>query len=170
MRSNPEMLYRVVPWVVCIGLISRVASAQDAIHFEGDVPMGPNTFFFLDFEVPEGTVEIEVAHAHVPADTGNVLDWGIDDPNGSRGWGGSNRENAVVGVDAASRGYVPGPMPAGTWRVTVGKARIVLGEPAGYSVDVTLRTTATPAIAKATARHPTVGNRRDPSTAATSPT
>ncbi len=136
------MLERFV-LVLCVGLMCDVARAQETIHFEGDVPEGPNTFFFLEFEVPEGIVEVEVAHAHVPAETSNVLDWGIDDPNGSRGWGGSNEENAIVGLNAASRGYVPGPMLAGTWRVTVGKARIVPGEPAGYSVDVTLRTIAT---------------------------
>ncbi len=143
MRSNRQMLCRVLPLALCLSLAFGVARAQETIHVEGDVPEGPNTFFFLDFEVPEGIVEIEVAHVHVPEDTGNVLDWGIDDPNGSRGWGGSNQENAIVGIEAASRSYIPGPMPAGTWRVTVGKAKIVPGEPAGYSVDVTLRTIAT---------------------------
>ncbi|MEM9196110.1 MAG: CehA/McbA family metallohydrolase [Myxococcota bacterium] len=121
---------------------SGVSHAQD-FHFEGDVPEGPDTFFFLEFEVPEGVAEIEVVHTHIPVDTDNVLDWGVDDPNGSRGWGGSNNEDTVIGVEAASRNYIPGPMPAGTWWVSVGKARLVDGEPAGYSVDVFLRETAT---------------------------
>lgn len=137
------MLHRLLSWVVCACLVASVASAQETLHFEGDVPGGPNTFFFLDFDVPEGTAEIEVVHAHVPAQSDNVLDWGIDDPNGSRGWGGGNRENAIVGIEAASRSYNPGPMPAGTWRVTVGKAKIVPDQPAGYSVDVILRTVPT---------------------------
>ena len=134
------MRCRFLPLALCIGLVAGVASAQEpTFHFEGPVPEGSDTFFFLEFDVPEGTAEIEVVHAHVPAQTDNVLDWGIDDPNGSRGWGGGNRENAIVGVEAASRSYIPGPMPAGMWRVAVGKAKIVPGEPAGYSVDVTLR-------------------------------
>ncbi len=137
------MLPRFASLVACIGLVSGCASAQEPIHFEGEVPEGPDTFFFLEFEVPEGTAEIEVVHAHVPAETENILDWGLDDPNNSRGWGGGNLENAIVGIDAASRSYIPGPMQAGTWRVTVGKARIVPGEPAGYSVDVILRTSPT---------------------------
>jgi len=96
------MRCRFLPLVLCIGLVAGVASAQEpTFHFEGPVPEGPDTFFFLEFDVPEGTAEIEVVHAHDPAETDNVLDWGIDDPNGSRGWGGGNRENAIVGVEAA---------------------------------------------------------------------
>ncbi len=124
-------------------VVAVPAQAQAPIVFEGDVPDGPNTFFFLEFDVPEGIAEIEVVHSHVPVETENVLDWGLDDPNGSRGWGGSNQEDTVVGVEAASRNYIPGPIPAGTWRVTIGKARLVEGAPAGYLVEVTLRTTPT---------------------------
>lgn len=143
MGSNLPMYRRLFTWVVCAGLMASVASAQETIHFEGDVPDGSDRFFFLEFEVPEGTAEIEVMHAHVPAQTENILDWGVDDPNGSRGWGGGNRENAIIGIEAASRSYNPGLMPAGTWRVVVGKAKIVPDQPAGYSVDVILRTTPT---------------------------
>ena len=137
------MLPRFVSLVACIGLVGGVASAQETFRFEGAVPDGPDTYFFLEFVVPEGIEEIEVEHSHVPAQTSNILDWGMDDPNGTRGSGGGNRENAIVGIEAASRSYIPGPMPAGTWRVTVGKAKIVPGEPAGYAVDVTLRTSPT---------------------------
>lgn len=127
--------------LVVVSSVVGPAQAQD-FHFEGDVPEGPDTFFFLEFEVPEGVAEIEVVHTHIPVDTENVLDWGVDDPNGSRGWGGSNREDTIIGIEAASRNYIPGPMPSGTWRVTIGKAKLVEGAPAGYSVDVFLRETA----------------------------
>ena len=137
------MLSRFASLVACIGLVAGVASAQETIHFEGEVPEGPDTYFFLDFVVPEGIEEIEVEHSHVPAQTSNILDWGMSDPNGTRGSGGGNRENAIVGIEAASRSYIPGPMPVGTWRVTVGKAKIVAGEPAEYVVDVILRTSPT---------------------------
>ncbi|MBW2225019.1 MAG: CehA/McbA family metallohydrolase [Deltaproteobacteria bacterium] len=90
--------------------------------------------------MPEGIVEIEVQHDDLSSE--NILDWGLDDPNGFRGWGGGNREPAIVGVQAASRSYVPGPIPTGTWEVVVGKARIV-ETPALYEVDIILRTVAT---------------------------
>jgi hypothetical protein len=106
----------------------------------GEVPTEPETHFFLPFEVPEEIVEIEIRHDDLSS--ANILDWGLDDPNGFRGWGGGNSEPAIVGVEAASRSYVPGPMPAGTWEVVVGKARID-ELPAMYRIEIFLRTEAT---------------------------
>ena len=121
-------------------VVSVNARAQDPIHIEGDVPPGDETHFFVPFEVPEGIVEIEIRHDDMSS--ANILDWGLDDPNGFRGWGGGNSEPAIVGVDAASRSYVPGPIQAGTWEVVVGKARI--DDPPGrYVIDIFLRTEAT---------------------------
>src|SRR4029077_17235421 len=110
------------------------------IPLEGTVPAGEETHFFLPFDVPAGIAEIEVQHDDL-SDT-NILDWGLDDPNGFRGWGGGNTEPAIVGIEAASRSYVPGPIPSGHWEVVVGKAK-VRELPARYSVQVTLRTVPT---------------------------
>ncbi len=123
-------------------LSANVARAQEPCspRIQGSVPDGPETHFFLPFEVPEGIAEIEVRHDNLSSE--NILDWGLDDPNGFRGWGGGNSEPAVVGIEAASRSYVPGPMPMGTWEVVVGKAKIV-ETPAEYDVCVILRTEAT---------------------------
>lgn len=112
----------------------------DPIVIEGTVPEGPETHFFVSFEVPEGIVEIVVCHDN--PDSANILDWGLDDPNGFRGWGGGNSEPAIVGVEAASRSYVPGPIPAGTWEVVVGKARIEK-TPAPYEIEIFLHSEAT---------------------------
>jgi len=130
-------------WIAFVFLAAAsTAHAQDpcSIHLIGDVPDDPATHFFLPFEVPAGTAEIEVQHDDLSA--ANILDWGLDDPNGFRGWGGGNSEPAVVAVEAASRSYVPGPIPIGTWEVVVGKAKIV-DTPARYDVCIILRTEAT---------------------------
>mgnify|MGYP001814122267 FL=1 len=123
-------------------VLAGSAAAQDPppIRLEGEVPMGEERHFFLPFEVPEGIVEIEVRHDDLSSV--NILDWGLDDPNGFRGWGGGNSEPAIVGVDAASRSYVPGEIPPGTWEVVVGKARVE-ELPARYEVEIVLRTVAT---------------------------
>jgi hypothetical protein len=120
-------------------LSANVARAQEPCspRIQGTVPDGPETHFFLPFEVPDGTAEIEVRYDNLSSE--NILDWGLDDPNGFRGWGGGNSEPAVVGIEAASRSYVPGPMPMGTWEVVVGKAKIV-ETPAEYDVCIILRT------------------------------
>jgi hypothetical protein len=122
---------------------------ETVIPFEGMVPEGEETHFFLPFDVPAGIAEIEVRHDDLSST--NILDWGLDDPNGFRGWGGGNTEPAVVGIQAASRSYVPGPIPPGQWEVVVGKAK-VRELPARYSVQVTLRTV--PTLAPQTERQP----------------
>lgn len=127
-------------FVLCTALFFAMtggARAQTVLTLDGAVPAGDETHFFVPFVVPAGIVEIEIAHDDLSAD--NILDWGVEDPSGFRGWGGGNTEPAVIGVDRASRSYVPGPIPAGTWRVVVGKAKIV-AEPAMYQLRVTLRT------------------------------
>lgn len=116
------------------------AAAETIVPLTGQVPAGGADHFFVEFEVPAGTVEIEVRHDDLS--DANILDWGLDDPAGFRGWSGGNAEPAVVGLDAASRGYVPGAIEPGTWRVVVGKAKIE--EPPGeYAIEVVLRDEAT---------------------------
>jgi hypothetical protein len=119
------------------------------IPIDGEVPQGEETHFFLPFDVPAGTAEIEVRHDDLSST--NILDWGLDDPNGFRGWGGGNTEPAIVGIEAASRSYVPGPIPEGHWEVVVGKAK-VRELPARYSVQIILRTE--PTLAPQTERRP----------------
>lgn len=95
---------------------------------------------FVDFEVPAGTAEVEVAHDDL-SDT-DILDFGLYDQAGFRGWGGGNSEPIVVAEAAASRSYLAGPIAAGTWRVVIGKAKLDGGS-ADYSLTVTTRDVAT---------------------------
>ena len=110
---------------------------ESVVELGGEVPDDGPDHFFVPFEVPEGTVEIEVRHDDLSAI--NILDWGLEDPQGVfRGWGGGNTEPAIVGIEAASRSYVPGPIAPGTWRVVVGKAKIE-ERPARYEIQIVLR-------------------------------
>lgn len=128
----------------------RIAHAQ--LVLDGEVPADDGArHFTIPFTVPEGTVEIEVRHDDLSEQ--NVLDWGLEDPNGFRGWGGGNEEPAIVGVMAASRSYVPGPIPAGEWRVVVGEAKLA-ELPARYHVEIDFRTT--PTLEPQTERRPYV--------------
>ena len=126
------------PFLACF-LACTSALAADPLVFEGEVPAEGN-FFDVPFEVPPGTVELEVRHDDLASE--NILDWGLEDPEGFRGYGGGNEEPAIVGERAASRSYLAGPLPPGTWKVTVGKAKI-RKTPARYRIEVHLRTAAT---------------------------
>jgi hypothetical protein len=111
--------------------------ASDTIRtFNGDVPESGPDHFLVPFEVPEGTAEIEIRHDDLSE--ANILDWGLLDPARSRGWGGGNEDPAIVAERAASRSYVSGPIPPGTWHVVVGKAKIE-ELPARYHIQVVLR-------------------------------
>ncbi|MFH1808308.1 MAG: CehA/McbA family metallohydrolase [Pseudomonadota bacterium] len=116
---------------------------------DGAVP-AEVAYFEIPLEVPAGTVEFQIAHHST--DDADVLDWGLLEPGGGfRGYGGGNLEDTVIGVAASSRSYVPGTIPAGTWALYVGKARVSSASP-GYHVEVTFRTTAT--LPPATDRSP----------------
>lgn len=122
-------------------LWSTTAKAgETVIPISGPVPADGPDHFFVEFEVPPGCVEVEVRHA--AGSQSDVLDWGLEDPNGSRGWGGGNAEPAIVSADAASRSYRTGEVTPGTWRVIVGKAN-VQSDPATYDIEVVLRDTVT---------------------------
>lgn len=121
---------------LALSLVAGRAAADETLTFDGTVMEGGLDHEFIDFDVPAGTKEIQVDHDDLAGE--DILDWGLDDPSGFRGWGGGNSEPAIVGELAASRSYLAGPITAGTWRVVIGKAQIANGS-ADYHVVVTLR-------------------------------
>src|SRR6478735_3615144 len=81
---------------------------------------------YLPFEVSGNVREIEV-HLDYPGpeDTGlgyskNVIDIGLFDAEGFRGWSGGARDTFVVNRSTATPGYLPGPIRRGRWRVALG--------------------------------------------------
>ncbi|MBM7115391.1 CehA/McbA family metallohydrolase [Archangium primigenium] len=120
-------------------LLLLVRGVTDSQVLEGEVP-AEGRFFDVPFEIPPGTVELEVRHESLEG--GTILDWGLEDPHGFRGYGGGNPESALVGERAASRSYLAGPLPPGTWRVTVGKAKVG-ATPAHYRIEILAHTQAT---------------------------
>ncbi len=124
--------------VTAVLLWSAGVGAQDLI-LDGTLDADAPPYTAIPFAVPEGTVEIEVRHDDLSE--ANILDWGLADPERVRGWGGGNTEPAIVGVETASRSYLPGPIPAGEWHVLVGQA--LVPEPATYHIEIFFRTAPT---------------------------
>lgn len=112
------------------------ARADSTKVLEGDVPTSGPDHFFVPFDVPAGTKELEIAHDDLSE--ANILDFGLEDARGYRGWGGGTEEHTIVSERAASRAYVPGPLDVGGFRVVVGKAKVV-ASPAKYRIEVTFR-------------------------------
>src|SRR5512140_1011853 len=108
---------------------------------------------YLPVEVPPATAGLRVELDYARTD-GAVLDLGCFGPGGFRGWSGSSRESFVIARDAATPGYLPGELEAGTWQVMIGVHRV---PPDGVGYRLTAQT----ATAAATL-HPALGTTRAP--------
>jgi hypothetical protein len=76
----------------------------------------------IAFEVPR---EAPAVSARLRYDRSrSVIDLGLLDPAGFRGWSGSNKEGFVVTAARATPGYLAGPLPAGEWQVLLGLHRV----------------------------------------------
>ncbi|MFJ8001399.1 CehA/McbA family metallohydrolase [Streptomyces sp. NPDC096310] len=116
----------------------------------GTLPPGSPDFVHLPVEVPRGVHEIHVAYSYerpaVPAGTqGNALDIGLFDERGTelggkgfRGWSGGARTEFFVRADAATPGYIPGPVRAGTWHLALGPYTVA---PQGLPYEITITLT-----------------------------
>ncbi|MEV5759722.1 CehA/McbA family metallohydrolase [Streptomyces tendae] len=116
----------------------------------GTLPPGAPDFVYVPVEVPRGVREIHVAYTYdrptVPAGTqGNALDIGLFDEQGTdlggrgfRGWSGGARTEFFVRADAATPGYLPGPVRAGTWHIALGPYTVA---PQGLSYEITVTLT-----------------------------
>lgn len=110
------------------------------MRYEGDVTAAGGDYVDVPFVVPAGTVEIQITHAD--GSESDILDWGVWSPEGFRGWGGGNTEDAIIGVQQSSRSYLPGPITPGTWTIAIGKAKLD-ADGAHYTIDVVCRANAT---------------------------
>jgi hypothetical protein len=79
---------------------------------------------YVPVQVRPGTTRLRVSLDYDPSG-GAVLDLGCFDPAGAfRGYSGGARGEFEIGVEAATPGYLPGPLPPGTWQVLLTLHRI----------------------------------------------
>ena len=95
---------------VCLFVAFDWASAPRRRVFRAPVRAPKCAFCVMSSLCPACVAQVSHKSVGNPND---ILDFGLNDSNGFRGWGGGNLENAVVGVNASSRSYMSGPMPAG---------------------------------------------------------
>lgn len=101
-------------------------------------------YFYIPVHVPEGTSRIDVQMDYPHSDE-CIVDLGMLDPRaddypssqGFRGWSGGARDRFFVATDDATPGYIPGPIPSGTWRIVLGLYRIPAN---GTAVEITFTT------------------------------
>lgn len=85
---------------------------------------------YLPFVVPTGVRKIVVKYEYPDPISGglvsqNVIDIGIFDSQGFRGWSGGSRDRFDLSRTAATPGYLPGEITPGKWRVALGPYQVV---------------------------------------------
>src|ERR1700684_3651119 len=78
---------------------------------------------YLPVEVGPGTAGLRVEFDYGRAGGGGLV-LGCLAPNGFRGWSGGARGSFVITREAATPGYLPGELEAGTWQVMIGVHRV----------------------------------------------
>jgi hypothetical protein len=114
-------------------------------------------YAYVPFSLPQAARRLHVSYRYSASmssdqvEGGNVIDIGLFDPRGSdfpggagfRGWSGSARSEFTVGLEEATPGYLPGPLPAGEYKVILGLYRIW---EAGADVEIEIEAELDPSL------------------------
>lgn len=95
----------------------------------------------VPFQVPRGAASVEVRLIVKQPDA--VIDLGCEGLDGWRGWSGGARDSFVLTPEAATPGYLPGPIDEGLWSVVLG-LHALPAEGADIEVEVHIPATREP--------------------------
>lgn len=96
------------------------------------------TYREVPFRVPAGTTAVTVEFAYTGRDQKAVIDLGLRDPERFRGWSGGNKARFTLTETWATPSYLPGPLPAGEWKLILGVPNLRQDGRAEYTAKVTL--------------------------------
>lgn len=113
---------------------------REKIRLEGAVTPEQvrQRYLYLPFEVPPGARRLEVNYHYdnqvvgaQETNSGNNIDIGVFDTRGAefltggfRGWSGGARSGFFIEADAATPGYVRGPLQPGEWTIIFGCSKV----------------------------------------------
>jgi hypothetical protein len=96
------------------------------------------TYREVPFKVPAGTTSVTVDFAYAGKDQKAVIDLGVRDPQRFRGWSGGNKARFTLTETWATPSYLPGPLPAGAWKLILGVPNLRKDGRADYTATITL--------------------------------
>lgn len=110
------------------------ATAQD-VSVTGELTRADvETYREVPIRVPADVERVTIRLTYDKAER-TVVDLGVWDPVRFRGWSGGTRDMVTLAATDASPGYLPGPVPAGRWKVVLGVPNIRPGVRARYTVE-----------------------------------
>jgi hypothetical protein len=95
------------------------------------------TYVEVPFDVPPGVERLTLEFEYDRADR-TVIDLGLYDPQGLRGWSGGNKSTVTVATSDATPSYVPGPIIPGQWRLLLGVPNIRQSVTARWTARISL--------------------------------
>ena len=127
----------LVAFVVFCSARLRALPDAPSLVLEGKVTGAQHqTYFEIPFEVPAGIHRITVDFAYTGKDKHTVLDLGIADPVRFRGSSGGNKSHFTLSETDATPSYLPGAMPAGTWKLLIAVPNIRASEQSTYRAEI----------------------------------
>ena len=78
----------------------------------------------IPFQAPPGIERLTVAFEYTGKEQKSVIDLGLRDPDGFRGWSGGNKDRFTLAATDATPSYLAGPIKPGTWKLVLGAPNI----------------------------------------------
>lgn len=120
-------------------LLSAFPAAAETLTLTGVMSGADHqTYREVPFKVPAGTTSVTVEFAYTGKDQKSVIDLGIRDPQRFRGWSGGNKAKFTLTETWATPSYLPGPLPAGAWKLILGVPNLRKDARAAYTAKITL--------------------------------
>lgn len=88
------------------------------------------------FQVPPGATRVTVRFRYLKRTQDAGVDMGLFDSQRFRGWSGTTRDVFTLSTEEATPGYLPGPLPAGRWRLVLSASQVRPGAEIDYEVRV----------------------------------
>lgn len=127
-------------WLVAtIAVSATPALAAETLTLTG-VMTGEDhqTYREVPFRVPAGTTSVTVQFSYTGQEQKSVIDLGLRDPQRLRGWSGGNKSSFTLTETWATPSYLPGPLPAGEWKLILGVPNLRKDTRAEYAATITL--------------------------------
>jgi len=121
--------------VLLFGARPQTTLAQD-LDLRGTIAHGTDGYVLAPFEVPAGVKRLDISFSYTGREDHTTLDLGLLDSQRFRGWSGGNKNAFSIGIADATPSYLPGPLPAGTWKLLIGVAYLGEGHTSNYTAHI----------------------------------